>query len=255
MYELIVFPVVGVVASLVGSMSGLGGGFLAIPILYYIGVVPEYVVSSAKFMVFVNSAMSTYRYLREIKFSPHLYGSVVLPMIVTAYIGAYLVAILPRSILLLLIGIILLIGSLRMLVSKQREAGGKASGATGREKILVGFLSGSLSGFIAGISGLGGGVVNMPIFLYILGLDPHIAVSMSMAAILPSALSSVVRHVIDGIVRWEIAVPLGIGACIGGFIGPRLALRVEKERLRKLIGIVMLIATTRIIVDAVLTLF
>ncbi len=248
----IIYLLVGFIASLLGSMAGLGGGFLAIPLLYYLGVKPQLIVSSSKFMVLINSIVSTYRYSRKIGFPSKLYVSIAIPMIITAYIGAYLVAILPSNTLLLLISLILLIAAIRMIISGRGETITRTDQDINTRTYYLGILSGLISGLTAGISGLGGGVVNMPIFLYILKLDPHTAVSMSMAVIVPSAFSSITRHLIDGIIDWSIAIPIGLGAVIGGFIGPRIALSIEKERLKRIVGLLIALATIRILSDALM---
>ncbi len=254
----IVYFLLGIVAALLGSMAGLGGGFLAIPVLYYMGVPPQYVVGTSKFMVFVNSIVSTYRYSKRIRIPVKLYIAVVVPMMATAYVGAYLVAILPSTILVLVIGTVLLVGSIRMLTPSPVQAEVKTNkreeGEETSKEYLLGIASGLLAGIIAGISGLGGGIVNVPVFIYILGLNPHQAVSLSMACILPSAFSSVIRHQLDHVIDWNIAIPLSIGATLGGWIGPRIALRIEKEKLRKIIGVIIAIATTRILVEAIIEL-
>ncbi|OYT39395.1 MAG: hypothetical protein B6U89_04215 [Desulfurococcales archaeon ex4484_58] len=248
MIEYLIYLLIGLLASLVGSMTGFGGGFIVIPTLYYLGLEPHLVVSSSKFMVFINSSVSSSKYMREEKFSYKLYLVIVIPMIMTAYIGAYLVAVLSSKTLSLIIGLILLIGAIKILLpTHSRESTGfKIT----RNKYIVAFLSGTLSGLVAGVSGLGGGVVNMPIFLHILKLDPHSAVALSMACIMPSSLISVIRHYIDKIIDWTIALPLSIGSVIGGFVGPRIALRLSREKLKRIIGIVMIIAASRILFEA-----
>lgn len=254
MINLPTYFLVGIIASLLGSMSGLGGGFLAIPSLYYLGVQLQYVVGTSKFMVFVNSVVSTYRYSRKMKLPIKLYVSVVVPMILTAYLGAYLVVVLPSKILVLVIGVTLLAGSIRMIISTRGTPSTRDVKPTSNRMYVLGVFSGGIAGLVAGISGLGGGIVNVPVFIYLLRLNPHLAVSLSMASILPSALSSVIRHTIDNVIEWSIAIPLSIGAIIGGWIGPRIALGIKKETLRRIIGLVIAIATTRIIVEAVVEL-
>jgi len=75
-----------------------------------------------------------------------------------------------------------------------------------------------------------------------------------MACMIPSSISSVIRHIIDGLIDWSIGIPLSIGALIGGWIGPRIALRMKKEKLVKIIGGVMIIATLRIIIESIIKL-
>ena len=243
---------VGLVASLLGSMAGLGGGFLAVPTLYYLGFPISSAVATSKFMVLVNSIVSTYRYSKKIRNPVKLYVAVVVPMIAAAYLGAYLVAVAPRRVLAIVVGGVLLAGSLRMIVEQgeARKAEGKA--LAGDEFYVLGALSGAASGLVAGLTGLGGGIVNVPVFIYVLGLTSHSAVSLSMACILPAAVASTIRHAVDQLVVWNAALPLGLGAVVGGWIGPRIALKLSREKLRKVIGVILFAAVLRIVVQAVL---
>lgn len=248
---------IGLFASMLGSMSGLGGGFLAIPTLVYLGIPLQYVIGTSKFMVFINSTVSTYRYSRRIKFPLKLYISIVVPMILTAYLGAYLVVLLPTKILKIAVGIVLLIGSIRMIVQRQKQQSDSLDNTEGHilptSKYILAVLSGTIAGLIAGLSGLGGGIINVPMFIYVLGLNPHLAVSLSMACILPSALSSIIRHIVDRVIIWNIAIPLSLGAVLGGWIGPRIALSMKRKTLRRTIGIIIALATIRIILEALLS--
>jgi uncharacterized membrane protein YfcA len=247
--ETLIYFALGVVATTLGSLSGLGGGFISVPTLYYLGVPMRISIATSKFMVFVNSLVSTYRYSKRLSIPLDLYVSVVSTMIATAYLGAYLVAVLPVNTLKLIIGVLLLAAGVNMVISGYKERRLKLGKMA---RCALGAVSGAISGFVAGITGLGGGVVNVPVFIYILAASPHLAVSLSMACIAPSSLSSVVRHVLDNIVDWRLGIPLSAGALVGGYIGPRIALRTRRERLVKVVGAVLLVAISRFIIEAML---
>jgi uncharacterized membrane protein YfcA len=251
--ELVVYGVIGFLATLLGSISGLGGGFLSVPVLYYTGVAIQVSVATSKFMVFVNSIVSTYRYSRRLRIPIRTFLAVVAPMMVTAYYGAYLVAVLPVSTLKVVISLILLTVGARMVIQGQPEKTPLRS-SSGIVYYTLSAVSGAIAGLVAGITGLGGGVVNVPVFIYILGLDPHLAVSLSMACMAPSALTSVLRHFIDGLINWGIGIPLSIGAVIGGWMGPRVALGTRKERLVRIIGVILLAAILRMLLEQLLSL-
>lgn len=107
----------GIIAAFLGSISGTGGGFVAIPVLYYLGLPPHSAIAASKFMVFVNSAISIIVYLRDVKFPPKLYFSVAAPMAPMAYLGAYLVVIIPQRLLIVIVGTTLLTGCIRLLLT------------------------------------------------------------------------------------------------------------------------------------------
>ncbi len=241
---------VGLMASFLGSMAGLGGGFLAVPTLYYLGLPISNAVATSKFMVFINSLTSTYRYSRRLKNPVKLYLAVVTPMTVTAYLGAYLAATTPKKILALIVGLVLLAGSTRMLLEKGEKRGEKKLVDERRVYVLGAFL-GTISGIISGLTGLGGGVVNVPAFIYVLNLPVHNSASLSMACILPAAISSTIRHAIDRLIVWKAAIPISLGAVVGGWLGPKTALKLSKEKLRKIIGAILFAAVLRMILQAI----
>ena len=84
---------------------------------------------------------------------------------------------------------------------------------------------GLATGFLAGLLGIGGGLVLVPFMTYILGsqhVAPDLAVKMaiatSMATIMFTSISSVRAHHKRGAVRWDIVRRLAPGIVLGGFI-------------------------------------
>ena len=84
---------------------------------------------------------------------------------------------------------------------------------------------GLATGFLAGLLGIGGGMLLVPFMTYILGarqVPPDLAVKMaiatSMATIMFTSISSVRAHHQRGAVRWDIVKRLAPGIVLGGFI-------------------------------------
>ena len=97
--------------------------------------------------------------------------------------------------------------------------------------------SGVLAGFVAGMLGVGGGIVTVPVLEYMLrfaGVPEeyrlHIAVATSLAAIIPTSISSTRTHHSRGAVDWVLAkhwgVPIVIGAIAGGLAASHAPLAV-----------------------------
>src|SRR5437868_1680370 len=87
-------------------------------------------------------------------------------------------------------------------------------------------IAGTVSGLTAGMLGVGGGIVVVPVLYHVLaliGIDPgirmHIAVGTSLATIIPTAFSSMRAHDRKGAVDWALlrrwAIPMLIGVAIG----------------------------------------
>jgi uncharacterized membrane protein YfcA len=90
-------------------------------------------------------------------------------------------------------------------------------------------LSGIVGGLVAGMLGVGGGIVVVPILYHVLslfGVDEsvrmHLATGTSLATIIPTSFSSVTAHNRKGAVDWDLlkrwAVPMLVGVVVGSFI-------------------------------------
>lgn len=106
---------------------------------------------------------------------------------------------------------------------------------------------GSGAGFLAGLLGVGGGIVLVPGFYYIFsvtgsgGSSMHMAVGTSLAIIVLSSLSSARAHFRRGAVRTDLLRRLGLALAAGAVAGAYLAVRMDETSLRMIFGIFMLL--------------
>jgi uncharacterized protein len=83
-------------------------------------------------------------------------------------------------------------------------------------KLFIALLIGGISGVVAALCGVGGGVVMVPAFVYFLKMGQKAAVATSLAAIVLTAIATTVKNQSNGLILWEVAVPAGImGALVG----------------------------------------
>ncbi len=98
------------------------------------------------------------------------------------------------------------------------------------EALLLYLFIGAVVGVLAGLLGIGGGLVLVPMLYFAFtmqGVDPSVMMKLtlgtSMAAIIFTALSSVRAHQERGAVRWNVVLKMTPGIIIGTFYGARLA--------------------------------
>lgn len=91
-------------------------------------------------------------------------------------------------------------------------------------------LLGSCTGFLAGLLGIGGGMVLTPFLTLLLtqaGVPPehvvHVAIATSMGTILFTSLSSVRAHAARGAVLWKVVAAVAPGILIGAIIGAQIS--------------------------------
>jgi len=109
-------------------------------------------------------------------------------------------------------------------------------------------LFGGLAGFLAGLLGIGGGVVLVPLFLWLFAhadmtaeLVVHTAFGTSLAIIIPTSLISVLGHRSFGNVAWGHVFHLATGGLIGGLVGSFLAANLHGELLQTCFGVMQIV--------------
>jgi uncharacterized membrane protein YfcA len=95
---------------------------------------------------------------------------------------------------------------------------------------------GAASGFLAGLLGVGGGVLLVPAFTALLKLPPKRAVGSSLVAVAMFSIPAMVRHAQLGHIHWGFALLLVAGVIPGARLGARFTLAGSEQRLRFLMG-------------------
>jgi uncharacterized protein len=113
-------------------------------------------------------------------------------------------------------------------------------------------LLGSCAGFLAGLLGIGGGILLVPLFLWafpVAGFAPdivvHAAFGTSLAIIVPTAISSTLGHRKRGNVNWRHVTFLACGGMVGAVLGASLAAYLSGDRLKLLFGVMQIIVALR----------
>ena len=115
-------------------------------------------------------------------------------------------------------------------------------------RIIIFAVVGLISGFVAGLLGIGGGTVRMPIFIYLfpwLGVAHpvmmHVAAATSLALIIPSAITSTRKHYKLGDLDMKLFKTWAIGLLIGVAIGSILLPFSSTEILQALFSIYIIL--------------
>src|SRR5690606_40681932 len=103
--------------------------------------------------------------------------------------------------------------------------------------LLIGLVAGMLSGLI----GIGGGIIIVPMLLYI-GLTQQQAQGTSLAVLLPPvAFLAVINYHKAGAIDWRYALIIAGFFIIGSYFGSKIALNIDQRTLKKIFGVILLI--------------
>jgi uncharacterized protein len=105
--------------------------------------------------------------------------------------------------------------------------------------LLAGAL-GLVAGVLAGLFGVGGGILFVPTLTLVLGLTQIHAEASSLLAILPTAAAGAWRQRRYGNVRWRPALVVGLAAIAGVEAGVQIAEALPEHALRRLFGVLVL---------------
>lgn len=94
-----------------------------------------------------------------------------------------------------------------------------------------------LAGFVDSIAG-GGGLISFPAYM-LAGVPVHVILGTSKLSSFPGSVVAAARFAKNGYIRWRLAVPCGLAAVVGAFLGANLALHVGEQVIKSLMIVVL----------------
>ncbi|BAT71352.1 conserved hypothetical protein [Thermosulfidibacter takaii ABI70S6] len=253
------FPVLGFLAGFLSGLLGIGGGIIMVPSLLFIFQKLRFLTEYYVHMAFATS-LSTAFFLTLSGAIAHLrmgHSQIVrvpflaLGGILGATVGAKVATSLSGLILKKFFALFLVLVAFRLVFSSQPER------SFCNTKKLIFLMVGFIAGFVAAFFGVGGGIVAVPILIF-LGLAPIEAVGTSSTLLPFITLFAVLGYIKAG---W--GKPLSIKYClgyvylpatlsmvptgiIGSQLGARVSKRVPKDALRKLFACLLIVVAVKI---------
>lgn len=267
---LLVTLLFGGVVGVVSGLVGVGGGIVMVPLLYFlfahaewsgIAIPPPYhavVAHATSLFVIVPTALAGILAYHRSKM---VAWNVALPMAMTAVLAAVVgvqVAVrLPPELLKAAFGAFLVASGLNLLKSSGRPG---VEGDGSGEGLPFAVAGGLLVGFITSLLGVGGGIVAIPLLIYLVRLDVKRVAATSLGIVVFSACTAALTYAVTG---WEhpelppgsagyIFLPAGLallpGAVSTARFGARLNQRLNARALKILFGVVFLLIGLRLFV-------
>ncbi len=100
---------------------------------------------------------------------------------------------------------------------------------------------GFFAGIMAGLCGVGGGIVMVPAFVYFLGMEQKAAIATSMAVIVPTSLMAIARFQQAGLVQWQVFWPTALGAMAAAWLATGWVRKLSNEQLTKIFAVLMIL--------------
>jgi uncharacterized membrane protein YfcA len=268
----------GLAVGFISGMFGIGGGFLMTPLLIFLGISPGVAVASVTTHIAASSFSGVLSYWRRNAVDLALACMLLAGGIIGTAAGVWLFTTL-RSLgqlditigisyvlLLTIVGGLMAIESLRQGKPVELRRPGSHTWLHGlpfklrfkRSRIYVSAIPvwaiGFTIGFIGAVMGIGGGFLLVPMLIYFLRMPTATVIGTSMVLTLVTMASATVMHsATNHLVDAVLALILMVGGVIGAQFGARAGQKMRGERLRLLLGLLVLAVGIRFAFNLVLT--
>jgi uncharacterized membrane protein YfcA len=249
----------GIAAGLFGSLLGLGGGILIVPLLTLgFGLALIKAVGVSLVCVIVTSGAAAGVYLERHVANLRLGMTLELFTACGALVGGLVAFLLPEEVVELLFAGLLIYSALSMArrrdPSPEDEDAADDTAAVGDPSFVAGLSGpgyrvrrlgfGALGSVVAGVTsallGIGGGLVKVPVMHVVMGVPLRVATATSNLMIGITASASAIIYLFRGGIDPYVAAPTAIGVFLGASIGSRAAHRIDVRILRGLFVAILL---------------
>jgi uncharacterized protein len=216
--------IIGLAAGLLGGLFGVGGGLIIVPGLVSLAGMDRRLAhgtSLAATLPIAVASLITYLSHGNVDWAVALF--LAIGAIAGAIVGTTLLQIIPKNVLVIIFVITVLATATRLAVST--DSTGRADLTIAMVILLI--VIGLLTGTLAGLLGIGGGVIMVPAMVVLLGMVPVVAKGTSVAVIVPTAIMGTIRNRKKANADIRVAAVVGLfgaaSAVAGGTISDRLS--------------------------------
>ena len=247
MFEEIWLIPLGFIAGILGSIVGLGGGIIIVPVLTFMGFSPTLAVSNSLFAIFSNSVGATAAYAKQKRVEFSLGWKLGLMAVPGTILGAFISSEMSSEIFKILFALILISSASYIFLKRKIE-----EKPVDISRLLLVFSAGAsfFAGIISSLFGIGGGLIFVPLMVVALGISMKRAAPTSQFILMFASFSGLIMHSMLGHPDYYQALLLSIGAFAGGILGARLSLEIKENKLKIIVVIVLIAAAIKLIIDS-----
>lgn len=237
----------GFAAGVLGSMIGLGGGIVVVPVLTFLGFPPAVAASNSLYAAMSNAVSSSIVYSRQKRIEYKLGIKLGLVSVPGSIIGALVSADVTPTLFKMLFGVVLVASVLYMLLRRRLEGRRLQISSL---VVVIAVAASFFAGIISAFFGIGGGIIFVPLMVAGMGMSIKRAAPTSQLILLFASFAGVITHSILGHPDFLQAGLLAAGAFFGGLVGARLSVNVREKYLLLLAAIAMLVAAAKLFIDS-----
>jgi len=114
-------------------------------------------------------------------------------------------------------------------------------------QFLLGIGVGALTGVLAALCGVGGGLIMVPAFVFLMAMDQKSAVATSLAVIIAVSLVATAKYQAAALVKWQVVLPVMIGAVVTTWLAADWLKHLSNDLLTRVFAILMIVVGIRML--------
>jgi uncharacterized membrane protein YfcA len=246
--ELLLLGLAGLFGGVLAGLFGVGGGTVFVPALVYAAGWSISEAVAASLVIIVFSALSgTLRSMRSeapvdwkaaALFSATVAPSALIGVAISQYFSETLTQVVFAGFL------------LALAYPTARSGKRYREGIRGSTHPALALIGGIGAGTLAGLIGIGGAVLTIPLLIFGFGLNPKTAISTSLVVTLAISIVGAAGYVAAGFDRFAGLPPLIVGSMIGAWPGVRIRERLGEAVLQRVFAAYMVVVAALIFIDA-----
>lgn len=260
-----------VIAGLLGSLTGLGGGVVIIPLLTLVFRVDiHYAIGTSLISVIATSSGAAAAYVKEGITNIRLGMFLELATTAGAIAGAWLAAFLPTAVIAIIFGIVLIISAILSFANLSDPVttgpGGKLSvklrlnstmpTPEGKipyfvRNVVGGFFMMNIAGVISGLLGIGSGALKVIAMDNVMRIPFKVSTTTSNFMIGVTAAASVGVYLQRGYINPGLSMPVMLGVLGGAFLGTKVLTKAKSPSLKILFAVVILVLAGEMIYSGI----
>lgn len=255
-------------AGVIGSLAGLGGGIIVVPLLSLVmGVDIRYAIGASLVSVIATSSASAATYVKTHLCNIRVAFLLEMGTTLGALSGAFLAGIVPHDALYIVFAVVLVASTIGMLFKKQKDLPDSQSDeatvqsgdfladrldlhssyydAAEKREIFyrvrhtpLGLVMGFLAGILSGLLGIGGGPLKVPTMNLAMNLPIKACTATSNLMVGVTAAASTSIYFLRGDINPFIAGPVALGVLAGALLGARFLSRLKGKTIRAVLVVV-----------------
>jgi len=236
--------VVGVIAGFTSGLFGVGGGIVIVPALVFLAAFPQKLATGTSLTAIVPISISgIVGYATEGEVDWAAAACIAAGAVAGALVGTRLLVRISAPLLQVIFAGAMTATALKMFF-EDGDAAGRSDLTVAMAAGLV--LLGLASGVLAGLLGVGGGIIIVPVLTLAFAVPHVLAKGTSLAVILPTAVIGTIRNRRTQLTALRPAAVVGLAGIASALAATRLSIELDPKVSRGLFAALLLLAAARL---------